>query len=321
MGICSSRPQKVTKNDGLIIAAYWASWRQEENKRRNIEYLNHLLYAFAIVQEDGSLQICDEKQFEGLLETSTVPVWLSIGGWNNRAALGKSIMEMNDLMVSAVALSQKYPKIFGFDIDWEPENIEKIILDNYAAFLNGLRKRLLSSVQLSIAVSASLCNHRQFFKDIQYSIAYFNLMAYDFSGPWSPTSMHHSGISDTLKLLHNLKDYYGKVLLGMPLYGRFFGNCQRLGARFSQKTTSSHPTIDYSQLITSNNKILRAHDGAYMILHSDTLVTFNDIWDVHKKIDEIVKAYGLAGVFFWELAGESIDAERSLIRAARFSSS
>lgn len=145
----------------------------------------------------------------------------------------------------------------GLDIDWEyPQNDTEA--QHYVLLLKAVREAL-------DAYSASLPQHHHFeltvaspcgpqnisrmrLREMDPYLDFWNLMAYDFAGPWSDKAAHQTNLlpsrdrpsttpfsADAAVKLYIEKAGIppSKLVLGMPLYGRIFTNTDGPGTRYS----------------------------------------------------------------------------------------
>nr|POF21722.1 endochitinase b1 [Quercus suber] len=185
-------------------------------------------------------------------------ILLSIGGWtysSNFATPASSVAGRRSFAESAVRLVQDHG-LDGLDIDWEyPKNdaesedyvkllhATRIALDEYSRSLEHHPHFLLT-----IASPAGPSNCRWLkVKEMDQYLDFWNMMAYDFAGSWDSTAGHQANVFPSR---HDLKStpfstdhavrwygeqgvHPGKIVIGMPLYGRAFQNTDGPGHRYS----------------------------------------------------------------------------------------
>lgn len=218
----------------------------------------------------------------------------------------------------------------GLDLDWEyPENTDQS--NNYVKLLQELRKALDAKAsalgqkyhyQLTAAVPAGPSNYSKLYLSKMNSyLDFFNLMAYDYSGTWSPVTQHQANLyhdktnptSTPFSTEQAVKDYLGKgvtpkkIVLGIPLYGRSFAKTEGLGKSFKGTgSTLEDGTIPYNQLPKSGAVLSgRSTPGAMTSYDSKTkeMVSMDGDWSAKLKVN-FLKKYGLGGAFFWEASGD-----------------
>lgn len=144
----------------------------------------------------------------------------------------------------------------GLDVDWEypttPEQghdlaellaVTREELDNYAASLPSK-----PHFSLTIASPAGPQNFPNFpFREIDSHLDFWNLMAYDYAGPWDKVAAHQANVyvsklapqetpfstDDAVKHYESQGVSAGKIIMGMPLYGRAFKETNGPGTSFS----------------------------------------------------------------------------------------
>jgi len=165
-------------------------------------------------------------------------------------------------------------------------------------------------------------------KRIAKHLDIFNLMAYDFAGPWTPLSNHQSrllktryGPQDTnsgesgVKYLLSRGFPSQRISLGIPLYGRAFKGASDLGQTF-QKTDEKDCVFLYKDLPRPDVAELvdTSAGAAYCISEDCGFVSYDNPETVRMKA-LFVKQHKLGGIFFWQGAGDA-PGSRSLILAA-----
>jgi chitinase len=251
LSLFTSRFRRSTHNmqpsTGYIIAGYFTSWSiyQRQYHVQNIpkDKLNHILYAFANVLEDGQVVLTDPwadtdqhypddpwvdgknlygnfKQL-GLLKRKNryLRVSLSIGGWTystNFSQVAASPTKRATFISSAIRLLNNLG-LDGIDIDWEyPAN--QIDAKNYVLLLQEMRTALTHYQQQKgesnpyLLTCAVPCGEDKYCllelsKMSQY-LDWFYLMAYDFAGSWSSKTSHQSNLYGSEISIAKAVNYY-----------------------------------------------------------------------------------------------------------------
>ncbi|KAK5280381.1 hypothetical protein LTR16_006968, partial [Cryomyces antarcticus] len=155
-----------------------------------------------------------------------------------------------------------------------------------------------------------------------------NLMAYDFSGPWTPHAGHHAQLrsparphSDAARLsCHAAVEYllvHGvpsrKILLGVPCYGRSFLGCQRPGQACSAHA-GEEGTFEYRDLPRpgSIEYVDEETGAAYCVGGDGGFVSYDNARTVGMKA-RFVRERQLAGLFYWTGTGDREAWEESLV--------
>ena len=156
----------------------------------------------------------------------------------------------------------------------------------------------------------------------------FNVMCFDFAGPWSSTSGHHSQLYspeppaagaptscfNIIQYLRHQKVPAAKILLGIPTYGRSFLGATAIGESYSG-AGGHQGAIEYKDLPEpgSDEDVDRYAGAAYSVGGNGGFVTFDNPFTVIMKAT-FVRKNNLAGLFYWDGTGD-VDGPRSLILA------
>lgn len=210
--------------------------------------LDFAIYAFALIQDDGSLQVYSTRYLEQLtslkLENPYLRVILAIGGWGADGFSDAALTPASryNFAREAKRWVDEYD-LDGIDIDWEyPGSSASGIRsrpqdrENFTLLLTALRDVLGADAWLSVAGTGEASYIRNVeIANIAPIINYFNLMAYDFTaGETGETAArHHSNLYPSeLSLgntsvdtqVQNLIDAgmpSSQILMGIPFYGRY----------------------------------------------------------------------------------------------------
>lgn len=281
-------------------------------------------------------------------------VFISLGGWTwskyfsdaalpaNREAFVKSCIDAyikgnvpnkDGKVVPGLAAG-----VFdGFDIDWEypasPGNDGNIVrpedTQNFTALLAEFRKQLDAvkpGLILTIAAPASTNKSEkiELEKIIPY-LNWINLMAYDFTGPWSAVTGHHSVLigsaKDRVSVDSSVEDYLNrgipsnKLVLGVPFYGYGWkvnsleNNGMYQPTQGVVKGPDGEPTLKYSYVKNMLGKVFRDEKTrAVWKLNGNDVVVYDDVQLLKEKI-EFAKKKKLGGIMAWELSQDTPDAE------------
>lgn len=156
---------------------------------------------------------------------------------------------------------------------------------------------------------------------------FINLMAYDFYGPWTRVSGHHSQLmtpdyphdrestpsgSSAVTYLLDQKVPNEKILLGIPVYGRSF-----LGTTGAGQVHSGHAgeegTFEYCDLPRPGAKehVIGKLGAAYCVGDDGGFVSYDNPETVQMKA-KFAKNLPLAGLFYWTATADA-SGPRSLI--------
>ncbi|KAK0392462.1 hypothetical protein NLU13_1957 [Sarocladium strictum] len=293
---------------------------------------------------------CVGQLMELKKKNRNLKVLLSIGGWTYSQAgkfRGPSSTDAGRkrFAESAVKLMANWG-FDGIDIDWEyPENKQqgdnfvlllkacRVALNNYAT-----RNKQSYRYELTVAASAGYAKYSlQNLKGMDSYLDAWHLMTYDYAGTWDTTTGHQANVfKDTRNPLATkfdsdsaIRDYIsrgispGKIVFGLPLYGRSFGNTNGLGKPFSGpgRGPLEAGMYLYKNLPASGARpTFDSKTGGTWSYNSATkeLVSFDGPKSANFKADYIIKK-GLGGSFFWEATGDKQGAQSLVgVMANRF---
>lgn len=148
----------------------------------------------------------------------------------------------------------------------------------------------------------------------------FNLMTYDFYGPWNATSGYHSRLfstvadsdsaSNTMTICLNNPDVDSrKLVMGIPLYAQGFPNVTGPDQEWSKsEMPESGIQVNYNDLG------LHPFDNAIRYNESQVGASYHNwtenIWYSFDNYDSVlrktkhVKSHSLGGMFYWQAAGD-----------------
>ncbi|WWC71411.1 uncharacterized protein I206_105367 [Kwoniella pini CBS 10737] len=249
-------------------------------------------------------------------------IMLSIGGvtYSHPFKGMGSALWRNNFVKSAVLLVENLG-LDGLDISYEfPSNDHEAA--SYAKLLKELRNELNNLAErldqhkgqylLSVAAPCGPDNMKHLqVKDMDQSLDFWNLMAYDFAGPWSTLTNHQANLyskdANDLSVDKAVKFYKtngvhsNKLVIGMPLYGRTFEQTGGLGQVFRGSNT-----VDYKTLPLHGGQVSKdTHLGASWSYdpHKKQFVSY-DTPDIAMEKTEYISKHNLGGAMFWELAGD-----------------
>lgn len=310
-------------------------------------------------QEQGGLFGNLGALYEYKQENPGLKVGLSIGGWGGSAGFSSAAAtEQNRNTFAQTALNLLLNLGLDYiDLDWEypvaggPDGQVHDSQDgrNYVLLLQTIRAVFTEAVQderwrgsqppgISLALPCGqFVGRYDYLKEMGQIVDYANMMCYDFSGPNSKYSDHHSNLYSRhpgnysadagIKELLATGFPSRKVIFGIPIYGRGFDGCAGLTKTFTKPTngTWGDPgVIDYKSLNlrqgTCKPLIEIKTNGTYCFDSTNNRVmVYDSVTAVQKKI-QYVKKYNLAGVMFWEASADIYsDPRDGLIAAAKAS--
>lgn len=315
--MCVTEP----KSFDHVVMAFYPSWKVGEMPVASIPWdkITHINYSFATPEEDGDLNTSDVDGNIATLVSAAhakgVKVYLSIGGAGGSEpfiTLAKN-ERSRALFADRVHCYLKSHCLDGVDIDWEHWNgTDQIIAaesNGLVDLLKDLRATLGDQYEISTDVFASNWFGKHYQDAIINEVTYVNTMLYDLRGSWSeegPHSAFNEVISDgTTNYTINswgLSYWTGyrewpasKTIVGMPFYGRDFN--------------ASGNGVDYKSIVTM------VKNGSADIDADKFNKIYYDGPATAAKKAAYARDHGYAGVMFWELTGDTQDAEYSLLHA------
>lgn len=201
----------------------------------------------------------------------SLEVILSIGGWS-RGAFSEAARTpaSHQHFIDSVLTLVRSQRLDGVDIDWEyPGHHERGIVSSdrdrphFTAPMAGLRRALDGMAKgRHLILTAALADgpfvdHIELGK-VQGSLDRGNLMSYDFHNSTTPTTGHHAGLFRS-RSSHDPADHTvpaavaqypragvpaGKIVVGVPFYGRAFGDVDPTAHGFTSDMASSLPRMD-----------------------------------------------------------------------------
>ncbi len=264
-----------------------------------------------------------------------IKIIYSFGGWTWSGGFAQAAANPTAFANSCYNLlnDSRWAGLFdGIDIDWEYPNACGLTCDTSgpAAFKNlmaALRSRFGPNFLVTAAVPAgdANINAADYGGAAQY-VDWYNVMTYDFFGAWAaqgPTAPHsplysYSGIpqptyySDYAIQLYKSKGVpANKLLLGVGFYGRGWTGVTQAapgGSASGAAQGTYEPGIeDYKVLKTSCPATGTVGGTAYAYC-SPNWWGYDTPSTLAGKMSYL-KSQGLAGVFFWELSGDTSNGE------------
>ncbi|MCJ8009655.1 glycoside hydrolase family 18 protein [Lederbergia wuyishanensis] len=293
---------------------------------------------------------------------------ISIGGWSwsmNLSLVARTEETRMQFAESAVAFIRSFD-MDGVDLDWEypvsggmPNNHhDPSDKKNFTLLLQEIRNSLNQAEQkdgkkylLTIASSAgfSYLENTELDK-VAKIVDYINIMTYDFNGSWSQTTGHNAPLYKDPQAIENdvhphhvaaaVKGHLDhgvptkKLVLGLPFYGRSWGNCNPetegkvLGNGGYQLCSGNgggnlEPgTYDYNFLekhIINQNGFQRYWNDTAKVpfLYSEEkreFISYDDSESIKEKTHYITQS-ALAGAMIWELSED--DETQTLMNSVR----
>ncbi|XP_068227286.1 probable chitinase 10 [Palaemon carinicauda] len=249
-GACSNAKEYVS----VCYYSNWAYWREGAGQYNvediDLDLCTHLVYAFAVLDANSlTIKAHDSwldlpsgldnyNKFTNLKNIKPgIKTTLAIGGWTDSHSSSKystlvsSATNRQNFINHVIPFLKNY-KFDGLDLDWEyPSSGDKA---NFGLFVKELKTAFEpEGLLLTAAVGASeaLAMSSYDVPTLSQYLDYIHLMTYDFHGSWESNADHHSKLyndagnfdaDSTVKKWIASGASAGKLVLGVPLYGRSF---------------------------------------------------------------------------------------------------
>ncbi|MCJ1397032.1 hypothetical protein MMC11_000224 [Xylographa trunciseda] len=250
------------------------------------------------------------------------------------ASTAKGLVDMYgfdgiDSMISACLPILTLPLLMTLaSVDWEHPASPAEGID-YISLLDTIRHFLPSSryiVTSALPAAAWALSHIDLSLASTY-LTFINLMAYDFCGPWSPTSGHHSRLFSPLTdpsalsahaaVLYCLEHsvHPSKILLGIPAYGHSFPGATGPDQAYPPSALPNDNRIfEYRSIpLTGTEQVDEQLGTASIVDPVDGFITYDNVATVKMKA-AYVQRMRLGGMFYWTGTGD-VRGSRSLVEA------
>jgi chitinase len=323
------------------VLGYYPSGKKTIFPAENIDFktITHICHAFVVPNKDGTLHYREGFLYPELIRKAHEAgrkVLVSLGGGGGgRAVEGfppvAASRELRKKFISNLVDFCVTHGYDGIDFDWEyPKSTEE--RDNHAILVSELRDavdQLDPPLLITMAIGGRLGSDKTFDHAIlQEKLDWFNVMTYDFHGPWMNRAGHNSPIYSVSPRGNNvpqgcysaisfLRDDMGippeKLLLGLPFYG------------FVLKASHIHGPSDGGRYIDYREIMLKWAEGGWtyewdevsmvpwMINDAhDSLITFDNPKSIALKCD-FARVNELRGVMIWALGQDVIEGRPLLL--------
>jgi chitinase len=307
-----------------IVMGYYQSWSKAEFDHTKIAYgyLTHIAHAFAWPDPSGNLVVPGDYLYPELnaaAHANGVKMIVSLGGWGNCAGFpGMASTAANRTrFIGQLVDFCKAQAYDGVDIDWEFVSNDQEKAD-FTLFIEALGAALKSQsppLLLTTATPAGDYYGRWIdYERLADDFDFIGFMTYDYHGDWSDHSGHNSplytpagddcgSLNDTFLYARSRQVPLGKLLVGVPFYGRSF-DCGAMGQPFSATEGWDYAAV----MALPGSEWTRVWDGEaqvpYMRRTDGTkVISYDDKSSVGLKC-QYVKDKTSAGVIIWELSGD-----------------
>ncbi|KIM93122.1 glycoside hydrolase family 18 protein [Oidiodendron maius Zn] len=349
---CEDLNAAISSVNGYRTVAYFVNWAIYGNftpQDLPTPILTHVLYAFADINADtGEVFLSDttadiEKPLSGdssdeagnnlhgcleqlyLLKklNRALKVLLSIGGWTyspHFASPASTSQGRSTFALSVVSLVKTYG-FDGVDIDWDyPTNALQAadmisLLQEVRTALDGYGDLLDPPYHFTLTVACPGPYGYQYLNlsAISQTVDFLNVMAYDYTGPWSETSGDQANLFPSSSIpastpfnTEAIISYISqsirldKITLGVPLYGRAFNNTGGPGEQFSGSRTYDFKELPLNGCAETNDN----ETGSSYCYGNRELISYDSIPVVRLKA-AFIQNKSLGGAMFWESSMDS----------------
>jgi chitinase len=318
----------------------------------NIPYdrLTHIDHAFLRFssKNDGSLDVSPnllEPELISRAHAAGVKVIISIGGGGANAGKAFPVIAADPTARANAARNLRDFVVQngydGVDLDWEyPQGVEE--RSNCTLLLAAIRKEMPAPrYELSMAIPAQPDSMGEGSYDLEalaQILDYFNVMTYDFHGPWSKHAGHNSPLfqnpadpgherSSIAAAIDTYVNYFhvppDKVNVGTGFYGYEFTTAADLWAPCDcARTTFSRGYGPYIKQRIGQMGWKRFFDAdaqAPYLMRADRsepgVITYDDAESVARKVDYALGTRGIGGFFTWVLGADYDGQSQDLMTA------
>lgn len=346
--------------------AGWATYSGRDIAQIDASRLTHLIYAFANIGADGRIAVGDPtvdtlKLFPGWSVSDPffgnfgelhklkqrhphLKVLIAVGGWSwsgrfsDVALTEESRRQFAESVVDFVVRFD----FDGVDIDWEypvsgglatnarrPEDKQ-----NFTLLMEELRRQLDARGELDgkqylltfAGAAASYYTNNIELHRLHPLVDFINLMTYDLTGPWEPTTGLNSPLSrrpgaplqpgwsiqDAVQLYRSYGVPAEKLNVGVPFYGyRFQGVTDINEGLFQQyQEGAAVPYYTIQRLVDSDDFVRYWHADAKVpyLFDGNSFISYDDPQSMAAKA-EFIREMGLGGAMIWEISQDAPDRE------------
>ena len=287
-------------SQNALVVGYLPSWRFDLNNK--IEYckITHLNLAFANPDSNGNLIMSDISNIVNKAKTDNpnIKICISLGGgalnqeqatnWANLIASSENRSKIVSKTVEYVINN----KIDGVDVDLEWQ----YVTDGYSEFIIDLNNELDKHSKIITAALPAKTRYSKLNDTALNTFDFINIMAYDFTGPWNPTSSgQHSSYSHAKESINfwinNVGVSGNKLTLGVPFYGYDFSNSANVTA------------FTFGEMVSINN--------SYSEIDNVGMKYYNGRPTIKSKVK--LASEQVSGIMIWEIGQDSFT-EYSLLK-------
>jgi chitinase len=340
-----SAEQPMALGNKRLVAYYLY---QDQNKKpaytaANIPYkkLTHLIHVALVVDPagDGSIHISPNAIEASLIpkaHAAKVRVLVCVQGPSqafSKIAAAQTTRELLAKNLKDFVVKYKYD---GVDIDWEVPDGNLDVANN-VLLMQAIRDALPEPQYLLSMATPSVPGHwGEFdFAHLTPIVDFYNVMTYDFHGPWTPHAGHNSplfmnesdpgrdgSLDDSINLyLNKLAVPPEKINLGTAFYGYEFPVDQLNAPCDSNKKTIAREYGYYIKQRINQDGWVKATDTIAMAPYltragaAPGFITYDDVASTARKVAYALEVRNLGGVFMWELSGDYDGKKQDLLNS------
>ena len=301
--------------------------------------LTHLIHVALVVAAagDGSVEISPralEPQLTRRAHAARVRVLVCLQG---PAGVFRKVAATAEARTRLAANIKEFVHKYsydGVDIDWEvPEGSQDV--SNDVLLMQALRDALPSPEFLvSMATPAEPGHWGEYdFAHLTPIVDFYNVMTYDFHGPWTDHTGHNSplfssdadpghdgSIDESMNLyLNKLGVPPEKINLGTGFYGYEFPAGELNAECKCEKSTASRPFGGYIKDRINKNGWVQEFDPIamepYLVRQASApgFITYDDSASTARKVVYALDVRDLGGVFMWELSEDCDGRKQDLL--------
>lgn len=326
-----------------VVLGYSAAWRDGADSPKDYDYagLTYLCRAFLSPAPDGSISVPEgyfNPTMEKLARQNGVKLLMSLGGgsehadrWISLSTHPKARQKFLDNLQNL--LNEHHYD--GIDVDWEPSPATIADGNAYTSLLKGIHQRFPKAILTTAVDTDEYAIKFTSWPEVVANVNYINVMAYDFSGPWSgvagfATNLHPAGVypaqpeHSVREGMENLLNHHhvpaAKMLLGMNFYAyRFRSN--HIGDKFPRNAANASDALSYQEVLdlinTGDYQVLWDQKAAapYLQRKGGGSVV---VYDNPKTIDQkcaYAKSLNLAGMMIWDVGSDECGQHAPLMDA------
>jgi chitinase len=334
---CQSRAEIESPEDFLVMAYY--AGNEMAIDRFEVGGLTHIIFSFSRLE--GNRMIIPDRRVETLGKLvslkddhPTLRIIIALGGWGGCETCSEVFSSpegRSEFAFSVREVLEAYGAD-GIDLDWEYPAISGypghpyMAADkrNFTLLVEKLRDVLGEEFEIGFAAGG----FKRFFDEsvewdrVMPVVDYVNIMTYDLVSGGSPVTGHHTPLYSTpmqnrsVDFAVNYLDSIGvdpaKVVIGAAFYGRAWENVPDENMGLYQPATFK-TAITYRELndwIEENSMTEfwdeTAHAPYAFSSETGLFATYDNPRSVSLKTRYAIEK-GLAGIMFWQLAGDRHD--------------